>query len=313
MTSIANSENIHTGLSAPVSVTQVYNEPVYNEDDDDEDDEEYEALWAQMDEDNSIYDIRRIQLTGERRAKREEKKRDEEEIKIDEGIDVYGGIELANEMIASGANLDVQDQEGSTVLMNSVVYGKLELFKDMITSGANTDVQDNEGETALIIASYSCEMTSFLTYLIDANANLDIQDDNGTTALMHSTFSELSILQALVDGGAQLDIRDNDEQTALIIATSYHMYDAIRVLISAGAKYDIKDYNGNTALMIARNEVKASNDNWDCHMLVEILESEIEKRLENIKEDKKRMSVVKETTMLCEDAMSIIAKLLNIN
>lgn len=57
-------------------------------------------------------------------------------------------------------------------------------IKEMITSGSDVNLQDNDGRTALIWAISGKATTTTIKLLLDAGANLNTQDKFGNTALI---------------------------------------------------------------------------------------------------------------------------------
>ena len=96
-------------------------------------------------------------------------------------------------MIFSGADLNIQDNDGNTALMlsssNNKIVSSNEIF-EMLLRGSNLNTQNKKGETALMLA---CENNTngsseeVLAALINAGAKLDTQDINGCTALMYAS------------------------------------------------------------------------------------------------------------------------------
>ncbi|KAJ9437836.1 Eye-specific diacylglycerol kinase, partial [Diplonema papillatum] len=55
----------------------------------------------------------------------------------------YGHSEVVKELIAAGAKVDVQANDGSTALHIARENGRLKVVKELIAAGAKVDVQDN--------------------------------------------------------------------------------------------------------------------------------------------------------------------------
>ncbi|OKL41807.1 ankryin [Pontibacter flavimaris] len=97
-------------------------------------------------------------------------------------------VQLLDTLLANGANPDIKDKEGNTVLaqaLNATIgqhIGILELEK-LLQSGANPNVANNEGKTPLMLA---CEIDAnyeIILALLQANADVTITDNSGKAAI----------------------------------------------------------------------------------------------------------------------------------
>jgi ankyrin repeat protein len=66
-----------------------------------------------------------------------------------------GERELAELLIAKGANIDAADRKGKTPLSHAAYSGYKELAELLISKGANVNAIDNKGRTPLDWANYS--------------------------------------------------------------------------------------------------------------------------------------------------------------
>jgi ankyrin repeat protein len=123
-------------------------------------------------------------------------------------------LNLVNDLIVLGANVDWQDEDnrGWTPLHVAAYYGKVEIAKMLIDAGADVDVQDEWGKTSLhVVAIYG--NVEIARMLIDAGADVDVQDEDGWTALHWSTGrGDIEIAKVLLDAGARKDIPNNSDK-----------------------------------------------------------------------------------------------------
>jgi len=93
-------------------------------------------------------------------------------------------LNLVNDLIALGTNLDWQDEDNYnfTPLHWAAFYGKVEFVRILIDARANLDLQDEDGETPLHGATIKGN-EEIARILIDAGANLNPQDNKGRTPL----------------------------------------------------------------------------------------------------------------------------------
>ena len=59
-------------------------------------------------------------------------------------------IEEVNRIINSGRNLNYRDNNGNTVLMESIMFNRVESARMLIDAGADVNIRNNRGNTALI-------------------------------------------------------------------------------------------------------------------------------------------------------------------
>lgn len=84
-------------------------------------------------------------------------------------------------LLARGAEVDVQDDDGATALMFAAASGNTRSTEALIAAHANLNLRDEEGRTALILAVRSNEM-DVVRQLVEEGAALDLRDRTGRTA-----------------------------------------------------------------------------------------------------------------------------------
>ena len=62
------------------------------------------------------------------------------------------GVECVKELLAAGAELDAQDDQGETALMKAAFWGNRDVVSALLTARADPKIQDKEGRTAVTIA-----------------------------------------------------------------------------------------------------------------------------------------------------------------
>ncbi|WP_300747704.1 ankyrin repeat domain-containing protein [uncultured Brachyspira sp.] len=60
-----------------------------------------------------------------------------------------GDIKKVKELLALGADINIQDDNSWTALIYAAWAGHTETVKELIKAGANLNIKDNEGKTAL--------------------------------------------------------------------------------------------------------------------------------------------------------------------
>lgn len=125
---------------------------------------------------------------------------------------VSGNIEAVRQHIAAGSDLNVKDPfGGSSPLISAAVFGKTDIAKVLIDAGANLNIQNNDGSTALHCAAFFCR-PEIVKLLLDKKADKSIKNKYNATAYenVSGSFQEMKpaydmIVNALSPMGLKLD------------------------------------------------------------------------------------------------------------
>ncbi len=188
-----------------------------------------------------------------------------------------GHTAIVKLLLEEGANPDIQNNIGWTVLIFAASKGHTAIVKLLLEHGADPNIQEEDGWTALIWAASKGNM-AMVQALLQHNAKADIQEKDGWTALRlarsngHTEVAALlalyengntplmvAVLQNNVDrvdqllqDGVNLNVRNNDGKTALILAAEKGHVPIVTSLIKAEAELNILDNKRWTALKWAR-------------------------------------------------------------
>lgn len=152
----------------------------------------------------------------------------------------------------SPASVNAQDIDGNTPIHYAITgkfYEKhyaLSMMKRLIQNGANLELQNNDGDTILhILARHNC---LYLTYLFDdikqLGVNLNIQNNLGNTPL-HDAVSNCASgsdesIRMLINLGADLNIKNTAGETPLACAFQLRFREIkrsrVKTLIGSGAE-----------------------------------------------------------------------------
>ena len=147
-----------------------------------------------------------------------------------------GRIELVLLFLEQGADVDVKNKEGNTVLMFAASRGHLEILKGLLDKGADVNLQNNAGLTALMMVAEKGNVEA-VKLLLGKGADVNEKDSSGRTALMAASgFGHLEVVKTILDNGGNVNAKDNSGNTALRIAQSANHFQVIRFLKARGGK-----------------------------------------------------------------------------
>ena len=164
-------------------------------------------------------------------------------------------------LVEAGADLNVLDKFGNTVLMLAVEAGRFNSVKYLTErmSVSSLIQTNNKGQTALMMAAAnsSSEHTSCLKCLAEAGADLNVQDKCGYTALMLAAkaggFNSVKYLTERMSVSS-LNQTNNEGETALMIAASDNSSEhtsCLKCLVEAGGDLNVQNKRRYNALMYA--------------------------------------------------------------
>ena len=96
---------------------------------------------------------------------------------------VLGDLDAIQQHILAGSDLDEREPSmNSTPLISASVFGKTEVARALIEAGADVNLQNNEGSTALHTAAFLCR-TEIVEMLLENGADKDLRNVYGSTPI----------------------------------------------------------------------------------------------------------------------------------
>ena len=115
-----------------------------------------------------------------------------------------GHVEAVRLLLAAGANVNLQAQNGVTALIMAAQNGHADVIRLLLANGANVNMQRPNGGTALMSAAYNGH-ADVIRLLLAAGANVDMQRSDGVTALMSAAYNgHVEAVRLLLAAGAEL-------------------------------------------------------------------------------------------------------------
>lgn len=171
----------------------------------------------------------------------------------------HNWLEGVEYLISQGANINLQNSNGNTALMEAAQEGNLEVVKYLISKSANISIKNSNGKTALMVAlsEWHLEVVSFLiannamcgddmtmqlaSYLESNGINIkdekQIMSDKGTLLMAKFAMSFSSSYIAI--------------NTGLIMACIKGYFEVAKFLIENGAEVNIQNMFHEPALLFA--------------------------------------------------------------
>jgi hypothetical protein len=126
-----------------------------------------------------------------------------------------GEVKDLLDSLLQGADVDGQDIDGKTAMINAAWRGRPEIIEILLDHGTDIEIADLRKRTPLMWGAINGQ-SSVVTTLIKAGAELDIPDDENVTALMRAAWNgHLSIVKQLIAAGADPNRRDNNGLSAI--------------------------------------------------------------------------------------------------
>ena len=181
--------------------------------------------------------------------------------------------ELAQLLIAAGANAKAANRYGVSPLTLAATNGNAALTEALLKAGADPNLAVGEGETILMTAARTGNVGT-IKALVARGADVNAAEQwQGQTALVYAaTQNHADAVKLLVELGADVNIRSKRLEfpdfvfktagmiyavqpvgswTPLMYAARDGAVDAVRVLADSGADLNLVDPDGTTALTLA--------------------------------------------------------------
>jgi hypothetical protein len=154
-----------------------------------------------------------------------------------------GDLEGTRRILRSKPNLNVRDEYQSLPLFEAASGGHTDIADELLAAGADPKLTLPGGDTALMQAAWN-DKVIIAKALLDRGALVNAANVNGETALIFAsqTCPDGKMVQLLLDAGAD----PNAGEGAALMAAAGNPLVAEK-LLAAGADPSVKDKYGNTA------------------------------------------------------------------
>ena len=158
-----------------------------------------------------------------------------------------GKYEIAELLLAKGAVLSNQNNLISDrgYLQQAVSKGRLKICQLLISIGANIDLQDKEGNTPLLNAIKNIKKDSghfdIVKMLLEKGASPNIANNEKNVPLHFANSKEL--VELLLNNGAKTDFKNNKDQTPKDLAFQNNVQEVVELLIQHETRAADKELN----------------------------------------------------------------------
>eukprot|EP00210_Caulerpa_lentillifera_P005609 g5365.t1 len=162
-------------------------------------------------------------------------------------------IDIAKELIAHGANIDLREDDGWTPLHVAAEKNSLDVAKELIAHGANIDLQEYTIGASPFSIAIQMNSTDIIKEFIACGANIDLPNTLDGLSPLHivAQKNSIDIAKELIIHGANIDLQSKNGASPLYVATQNKSIDMIKELITEGANIDLQKNDGWTPLHIA--------------------------------------------------------------
>jgi pectate lyase len=187
-----------------------------------------------------------------------------------------GHQDVAELLIANGANVNIKNDDGQTPLDIAVrrgrkdivkllqvkvadssihmaaFIGNLDKLRSFIETGTNVDTKDENGRTPLLRA-ITGEHIDAVKFLIEAGVDVNTRDGQGYVPLVYALWAMNSdIVKLLLDKGADVQAKDKSGYTPLHWAVMMGSKESTELILEAGGDVRVESTTGETPLDLAR-------------------------------------------------------------
>jgi hypothetical protein len=158
-----------------------------------------------------------------------------------------GHLPVVEVLLAAGANMELQVQNGAASLYIACEKGQLDVVHALLAAGADINARAGHACTAIYVACHQGYLDVVLA-LLAAGAEKDLRADDGSSVLhVASQNGHVSVVRALLAAGADKDAKKQNGCSVLFIAAQKGHLPIVVALLAAGADKDAKALDGYTA------------------------------------------------------------------
>ena len=178
-------------------------------------------------------------------------------LKSEEGVSLLsasamnGDLKAVDYLVKSGADVNRQDNNGTTPVMSAIMSSTAEgeyneIIDDLIEAGADLNMTDNTGLTPVHMA-VEINNPKILEKLL-VSGGKQVKLPGGLSPMMMAAVNgSTNVIPVLAKHGGQINEQGPKGETALMLAAGNSNFPEVRMLVAMGSKENMKDKTGRTA------------------------------------------------------------------
>jgi len=148
-------------------------------------------------------------------------------------------LEIIKALLQKGVNVNAQESDGSTALMNAAYKGHAEIVKLLIENGANPNIADKDGNTPIYYAMKK-DNVDVAKVLIENGADINYKNnDNVPFVVTTGYYDSPNMMKLLLESGLNVNTISDSGRTPLMTASRSGNIDIVKYLIEKGADANI--------------------------------------------------------------------------
>ncbi|XP_030596898.1 histone-lysine N-methyltransferase EHMT2 isoform X2 [Archocentrus centrarchus] len=166
-----------------------------------------------------------------------------------------GLLEVCYMLIQAGAQVDAQDKDLRTPLLEAIINNHVEVARYLVQNGACVYHVEEDGYTGLHHAAKLGNLEIVNMLLETGQVDVNAQDSGGWTPIIWAAeHKHVDVIKALLNRGADVTINDKELNVCLHWAAYAGNVDIAELVLNAGCSLSSVNVHGDTPLHIAARE-----------------------------------------------------------